>query len=63
MQAYILSLQTHTPSTPGVRSKVEFFFLKVVMLHIKLKGIEHRAPCKHIFFPLTHLQPVGWTKR
>ena len=22
----------------------------VVMLHIKLKGMEHRVPCKHIFF-------------
>ena len=27
------------------------FFLKVVRLHIKLKVIEHRAPCKHIFYP------------
>ena len=24
------------------------------MLHIKLKGIEHRAQCKHIFFPEAH---------
>ena len=39
-------LPTDTPSTQGVRSKGQtiFFFLKVVMLHIKLKGIEHRAP-------------------
>ena len=44
MQAHILSLQT--PSIPGVGSKVKIFFLlKVVMLHIKLKGMELRAPC------------------
>ena len=48
MQANILSL--HTPSTPqGRGSKVKTFFLKVVMLHIKLMGMEHRAPCKYIF--------------
>ena len=38
-------LPTDTPSTQGVGSKVKLYlFLKVVMLHIKLKGIEHRAP-------------------
>ena len=39
-------LPTDTPSTQGVGSKGQTlsFFLKVVMLHIKLKGIEHRAP-------------------
>ena len=38
-------LPTDTPSTQGVGSKGQtIFFLKVVMLHIKLKGIEHRAP-------------------
>ena len=38
-------LPTGTPSTKGVGSKVKLYlFLKVVMLHIKLKGIEHRAP-------------------
>ena len=37
-------LPTDTPSTHGVGSKGQtIFFLKVVMLHIKLKGIEHRA--------------------
>ena len=35
-QAHMLSL--HTPSTPRVRSKVKTFFLKVIMLHIKLMG-------------------------
>ena len=39
-------LPTDTPSTQGVGSKGQTisFFLKVVMLHIKLKGIDHRAP-------------------
>ena len=38
-------LPTDTPSTQGVGQKVKLYlFLKVVMLHIKLKGIEHRAP-------------------
>ena len=37
---------TDTPSTQGVGSKGQTisFFLKVVMLHIKLKAIEHGAP-------------------
>ena len=61
MQTHILSLHTH--STPGMRSKVNIFFLKVAMLDIKLKGMEHSVPCKHIFCPYTHSQPVGWTKR
>ena len=35
-------LPTDTPSTPGVGSKCHtIFFLKVVMLHITLKGNEH----------------------
>ena len=38
-------LPTDTPSTQGVGSKGQTIsFLKVVILHIKLKGIEHRAP-------------------
>ena len=37
-------LPTDTPLTQGVGSKGQtIFLLKVVMLHIKLKGIEHRA--------------------
>ena len=39
------------------------FFQNMVMLHNKLKGMEHRAPCKHIFSPYTHPQHVGWIKR
>ena len=43
-------LPADTPSTTGLGQKVKtLFFLKVVMLHIKLKGMEHRAPCKQIF--------------
>ena len=38
-------LPTDTPLTQGVGSKVKLYLLlKVVMLHIKLKGIEHRTP-------------------
>ena len=62
MQADILSL--HTPSTPGVGSKVQtFLFLKVVMLHFKLIRMEHRAPCKYIFCTYTHPQPLGWGQK
>ena len=32
-----------------VMSKVKTLFVKVVMMHIKLKGMEHRAPCKYTF--------------
>ena len=51
MQVHILSL--YTPSTPGMGSKVITFFLKVVMLHIKLNGMEHKTLCKYRVF-LTH---------
>ena len=58
MQAHIL------PSTTGVGSNVKIFFLKVVILHIKLNGIEHRAPRKHIFCPYyKHPQYMGSIKR
>ena len=33
------------------------------MLHIKLKVMEHRAPCKHIFYPWTHPQSQDGVKR
>ena len=41
-------LSLHTPSTPGVGSKghIFFSFLKVVMLHIKLKWKKCRPTCK-----------------
>ena len=59
MQAHILSL--HTPLIPGVGSKAQqnIFLMKVVMLHIKLKGMDCRAPCKHEFCPYTLPQPLG----
>ena len=34
-------------------------FQNMVMWQIKLKRMEHKAPCKHIFSPYTHPQPVG----
>ena len=37
------SVLTDTLETWGGLKFKTFFFLKVVMLHIKLKGIEHRA--------------------
>ena len=43
---------------PGVGSEGHFL-LKVVLLHIKLKGLEHRAPCKNILCPYTHPQALG----
>ena len=47
----------------GVK-RSKHFFLKIVMLHIKLKGMERRrAPCKHIFCPYTHPRPVGWGQK
>ena len=39
----IIYLFSHTTSTAGVGSKVIIFFIKAVVLHIKLKGMEHRA--------------------
>ena len=46
MKANMLSL--HTPTTPGVGSKghIIFSFLKVVMLHIKLKWKKCRPTCR-----------------
>ena len=32
------------------------------MLHIILKGMDHRAPDKHIFCPYTHPQTLGWVQ-
>ena len=58
MQAYILSL--HTPSTPGMGSNGQnIYFLKVVILHLKLKGMEHRAPYEHIFCPKVNKPECG----
>ena len=57
-------LPTDTPSTQGVGSKSQtIIFLKVVMLYIKLKGIEHRAnESKHAVITHTN-DPWGGDKR
>ena len=53
-------LPTDTPLTQGLGSKGQtIFLLKVVMLHIKLKGIEHRAPWKQVCCHYTHQRPLG----
>ena len=58
-------LPTDTPSTQRMGSKGQtiIFFLKVVMLHIILKGIEHRAPCKQTCCHNTHQRPLGWCQK
>ena len=33
------------------------------MLHIKLKGMECRVPCKHIFWPQTYHLFLGWSQK
>ena len=43
MVANILPTDTHLTQGWGQKVKL-YLFLKVVMLHIKLKGIEYRAP-------------------
>ena len=53
MEANILP--TDTPSTQGVGSKGQLYiFLKVVMLHIKLKLTTLAATWFQIFCPQTH---------
>ena len=44
----------------GVGSKGQNIFTEKVMLQVKLKGMDCRAPCKQIFCPYTHPQPRGW---
>ena len=45
---------------PRVGVEGQTFFMNVVMLHIKLIGMEHRAPFNHIFCPNKHPRPLGW---
>ena len=47
------SLSLHAPSTAGVGSRSKPFFLKVVILHFKLMGMEHRAPITYSVFTHT----------
>ena len=53
------SVPVHTFSIPEVGSKVKTLFLRVAAIHIKLKGMKHIAPCKHILCPYTNPQPLG----
>ena len=56
-------LPTDTPLTPGWGQQVKpYLFLKVVMLLIKLKGNENRAPWKQICCHNTHSRPLGGLK-
>ena len=34
---------------------MSFLKVHVVVMHIKFKGMERRAPCKRIFCPYTHM--------
>ena len=45
----------HVPAVTGECGGRRWFCFK--------KGMEHRAPCKHIFSTYTHPQPVGWIKK
>ena len=57
-------LPTDTPSAQGMGQNVKLYlFLKVVMLHIKLKGIERRSPWKQICCHYTHQRPLGWDQK
>ena len=47
-----------TPSTSGVGGG-QTFSLNVVKLHITLKGMKRRAPCKQIFCHYIHPRPLG----
>ena len=53
------SVPVHIFSIPEVGSKVKTLFLRVAVIHIKLKGMKHIAPCKHILCPYTNPQPLG----
>ena len=58
MKANTLSL--HTPMTlGGVKRSFYFYFLKVVMLHIKLKWKKCRPTCKVTLWIYTHPWPLG----
>ena len=51
-------MQAHIFLRPWSGANRSNFFLKVVMLRIKLNGIERRAPYTHIFCPYTQPRPV-----
>ena len=57
--ASINSVLTHT-LVWGQRSKHFFSERSHVAYQINIKGMENRAPCKHIVGPYTYPKPVGW---
>ena len=48
---------------PRMGSKGQTFFLKKVMLHIKLKGKKCRTLCEKIFDIMHTIDLLGWVKR
>ena len=57
-------LPTDTPLTQGVGQKVKLYtFLKVVMLHIKLKLTTLAATWEQIICPQTHPRPRRWGQK
>ena len=58
---YLAHRHSHDPGNGSKDQKI--FFLKVVVLHIKLKTIKHRAPCMDIVCPNTHPRPLGWGQK
>ena len=64
MQAHILSL--HTPLALGWGQEVKTVALSEsshVVYHYQIKGMKHRAPCKHTICPYTkHSAPVVGSK-
>ena len=61
------SLQGQGPAPLGglrdwAEAKIQLF-LNMDMLYIKLKGMEHRAPCKDILYTYTTLNSCGGVKR
>ena len=49
-------MSLHTPL--GWVKKSKTFFLKAIMLNIKLKGLKQKTSCNHTFSPYTHPLPV-----
>ena len=66
--AYQIKVATILPATRQLLSDARDqtvklqLFQDMVMLHNKLKGMEHRAPCKFFFSLYTHPHSVGWIK-
>ena len=52
------SLLTYTLDTWVWSKDQNIYGLKVVTLHIKLEGMEQKAQCKHIFYPIRHPWPL-----